>query len=185
MSSINFFTESLDFVSHHLLAEFEIKYDCLYFLMIWVTENTFIFITRVYCYLPTNKTNVFMRGFRGMYVVPPHVCNSLWTQLSNKILLSAFQPMHVLWTLQFLKSYISEHINCGVWRWDEKRHCKRTWHVIERIASFEIVISTFNFENYFEHCVHYNIEILSTKIFCLQRLFDEFYKWNENMFILP
>lgn len=104
-----------------------------------VTEETFIHITQLYFYLPSKQNTVFTRRLWGVYGVPSHIFVLLWNKLFQKLLISGYKPKHLLWTLNFLNAYSSEHVNCGMWKWGEKTDRKCTWTVIQKTAELKIV----------------------------------------------
>ena len=53
---------------------------------------------------------IWDRRFASHFVVMQDVVSKLWGLLEDQGLPHGFQPMHLLWTLCFLKIYVSENV---------------------------------------------------------------------------
>ena len=78
------------------------------------------------------------RRFRSLFGVSPKTCALLWGHLTG-IVPSNAKPVHMMWSLLFLKSYPTEHVLASIVQCDEKTTRKWTWTLIEGLESLELV----------------------------------------------
>lgn len=87
----------------------------------------------------TNSSNTLRdRRYRSIFGVSAHVTSIIWNIMIPTINLFA-RPIHLLWTLYFLKQYSTEHNNAYVWNCTEKTFRKWCWYFIEKISNFKLV----------------------------------------------
>ena len=91
---------------------------------------------------------VMQRRFRSMFGVSSAVCAAVWDSLANELPTGGC-PIHLLWSLLFLKTYATEHVNSSIAGVDEKTFRKWTWRIIQLISYMPIVsgpcLFVFNF----------------------------------------
>lgn len=87
-----------------------------------------------------NSTIVGLRRFRAMFGTSPYLCAIVWNRLSSQLPESAV-PVHLLWSLIFLKSYNTEEINRVMIGADEKTIRKWIWIIVNAIANLRVVMS--------------------------------------------
>jgi hypothetical protein len=92
-----------------------------------------------------NSLNTGLRRFKSFYGVSPLICQTVWNLLNANKLPSGSKPLHLLWTLIFLKQYNSEHVNHAITGADEKTFRKWVWIFIELIADLNVVSLLFFF----------------------------------------
>ena len=63
------------------------------------------------------------RKFEGLFGLTPRVTSITWNLLLP-CFPSAEKPRHLLWSLLFLKCYAAEHVDCAIFRVDEKTYHK-------------------------------------------------------------
>lgn len=81
-----------------------------------------------------DSKSTFSRPFWGN----PRVCSLLWNELLG-VRPEGSRPIHLLWTLLFLKVYATEHVNKLVTSADEKTYRKWTWMFLNLIADLNLV----------------------------------------------
>ena len=59
------------------------------------------------------------RRFRALFGTSPFICSIVWERLAGRRPRGA-KPVHLLWALQFLKRYDTEHTNHSITGADEK-----------------------------------------------------------------
>lgn len=84
----------------------------------------------------TQSTNVGNRRFQEHFGVPPIICSIIWDIIKQS---SEVRPCHLLWALQFLKTYNTEHVMCSILKVDEKTLRKWVWKTIDLIADLSVV----------------------------------------------
>lgn len=65
-------------------------------------------------------------------------CSYIWEEI-NEELPNGASPMHLLWTLMFLKSYNTEEVNRAIIQADEKTIRKWIWIFIDKISRMRVV----------------------------------------------
>ena len=71
------------------------------------------------------------RRFREFFGVSPVICSIIWDILvSVQSIPSSGKPCHLLWTLLFLKRYLTEHVMSSIVGTDEKTIRKWVWRFI-------------------------------------------------------
>ena len=78
------------------------------------------------------------RRFRAYYGVTHTVSYKLWLNLRAQIPENC-KPCHLLWTLNFLKTYDTEMVRSALFRVDEKTMRKWQWIVIDAISNLKLV----------------------------------------------
>lgn len=73
-----------------------------------------------------------LSSFKSFFGVTPIVCSIIWTHLlkSQKLQL---KPIHLLWSLLFLKQYNTETVNSIICRCDKKTFRKWVWLVLNEL----------------------------------------------------
>jgi hypothetical protein len=70
--------------------------------------------------------------FAHHFGVPPIVCSDVWRKATFPI---GVLPVHLLWALMFLKTYLTETILCTLLRTTEKTFRKWVWAIIDSIKN--------------------------------------------------
>lgn len=78
------------------------------------------------------------RRFRALFGISAAVCAKAWDLIVDDLPHGA-SPVHLLWSLLFLKVYASEHNNHLITGADEKTFRKWTWIFLERLADMSVV----------------------------------------------
>ena len=99
---------------------------------------------------------VIHRRFKGLFGITPHVTSITWN-LVLPCLPSAAKPRHLLWSLLFLFCYATEHVNCAIFRVDEKTYRKWTWFFVDLIGNTSIV-SYHSFSRTYSNKIQINCE---------------------------
>jgi hypothetical protein len=81
------------------------------------------------------------RRFRALFGISTRICVLLWTLLSKQLGRQA-RPVHLLWTLFFLKHYSVEEVNAAFARVNEKTYRKWTWLMLEELAKLNLGSAT-------------------------------------------
>ena len=68
----------------------------------------------------------------------PHITKLIWNEIYQKCPKSS-SPKHLLWALQFLKTYSTEAVHCSITKSDPKAFRKWKWLFVRRIAGMKIV----------------------------------------------
>ena len=66
----------------------------------------------------------------------------IWNRLIGK-LPPGSRPVHLLWSLLFLKRYDTEHVNRSLTQADEKTWRKWVWIFVELLANLDVVSEYF------------------------------------------
>jgi len=88
--------------------------------------------------------------FKAHFGVTPGRCEQIWCLLQHhphaKILIRNARPIHLMWTLLFLKLYNSDTVLSGMAGCDEKTFRKWKWTFVNAIASMrkKVVSSLFS-----------------------------------------
>jgi hypothetical protein len=78
------------------------------------------------------------RRFKEHFGIKPEMCASLWALCLPFLPVDA-SPMHLLWTLYFLKQYNTECVNAAFSNCDEKTFRKWCWIMIGVLSSLDLV----------------------------------------------
>lgn len=79
-----------------------------------------------------------LRRFKSFFGVSPSICAKTWNLIKSK-LPSDCQPIHLLWTLLFLKCYNTESVNHSIAGCDEKTFRKRVNQILDHLMSIKVV----------------------------------------------
>lgn len=85
-----------------------------------------------------NALTTRKRRFKVLFGVSPVICAKVWTALIPSLPASA-SPLHLLWTLYFLKQYGKEEVNASFAQTTEKTYRKWCWTIIQKIAELQLV----------------------------------------------
>jgi hypothetical protein len=80
------------------------------------------------------------RRFKKIFGVGPETCSRLWA-LILPLVPPTSNPVHLLWSLFFLKQYGLEKVNAAFARCNEKTYRKWCWIVIKALSELELVSS--------------------------------------------
>lgn len=78
------------------------------------------------------------RSFSALFGSSPSVCSRAWSLISHT-LPNGSRPIHLLWSLLFLKIYANEAVNSALTGADPKTFRKWVKLVIEALASLKVV----------------------------------------------
>lgn len=84
------------------------------------------------------KESTKTRRFKSFFGVTPYVCSIVWTKIVG-IAPIGFLPKHLLWGLNFLKQYTSEHKRHSTLNADEKTIRKWTWIAVKLLSGLKMV----------------------------------------------
>ena len=85
---------------------------------------------------PRSKVTTLIELFRSNFKYSPSRCAFLFLRIvHNPVLPDAYEPKHLLWTLNFLLTYATERRMCCFLRADRKTIRKYTWPTIAALAS--------------------------------------------------
>jgi hypothetical protein len=79
------------------------------------------------------------RRFKSAFGVSSYVCHALWNMLVDQSLPKSATPIHLLWTLCFMKLYTAESVLASLCGCDEKTLRKWVWTMVEQLAKLELV----------------------------------------------
>ena len=79
-----------------------------------------------------------IRRFKKVFGVSALICEKVWKAALPHLPCSA-SPLHLLWTLFFLKQYGLEEVNAAFAKCDEKTYRKWCWEIIDVLAELELV----------------------------------------------
>lgn len=101
--------------------------------------NTFLHHAKVLLrWKNENLSSGFMTKFSSVFGTTPSMCVVIWKRLlRSERLKCRTSPMHLLWTLLFLKTYGKESIMSTIVEADEKTVRKWVWHIAELIADMD------------------------------------------------
>ena len=86
----------------------------------------------------TNWTTVNQRRWSANYGTSPHICQCLWKLVTEKDPLPRGGSFyHLLWTLLFLKTYMTELVMSGMIGVDEQTYRKWLWIILPRIGNLK------------------------------------------------
>lgn len=88
--------------------------------------------------IPGLSVMVETRCFRALFGATPFVCALVWDILAA-LRSRRSSPVHLLWSLLFLKVYGSEDVNSFFPGADEKTFRKLSWLFVKFIADIEVV----------------------------------------------
>ena len=82
--------------------------------------------------------------FRGFFGCLADICSILWDTLDSveNPTLQCVQPVHLLWTLMFLKQYNTKFVNAAVVGCDEKTFRSWVWNIVECLSDMDVVSTT-------------------------------------------
>lgn len=87
-------------------------------------------------------TKIHQKRFKAAFGIPPRLVAILWKELAGAGNLDCLgprsvRPIHLLWSLLFLKCYNREGINSSMVECDEKTFRKWTWFYSKCIADLD------------------------------------------------
>lgn len=83
--------------------------------------------------------STFLRRFKTHFGVSPAICAIIWNKIKDNLPSNSFYEIHLLWTLYFLKTYNTEHLNHSFAKADEKTFRNKVWKIIEELARIQEV----------------------------------------------
>lgn len=92
-----------------------------------------------------NSLGIGQRRFRAMFGVSYIHCSIIWTHIYDDLPGGAC-PVHLLWTLMFLKCYNTEEVNRSLIDADEKTIRKWIWIFIDQISKIRVVYNSLIFQ---------------------------------------
>ena len=85
---------------------------------------------------PRSRVTTLIEMFRNNFKYSPSRCAFLFLCIvENPVLPDAYEPKHLLWTLNFLLTYATERRICCFLKVDRKTIRKYTWPTISALAS--------------------------------------------------
>lgn len=84
------------------------------------------------------KESTKNRRFKSFFGVTPYVCSIVWTQIVG-VAPIGFEPKHLLWGMNFLKQYTTEHNRHSTLKADEKTIRKWTWIAVKLMSGLKMV----------------------------------------------
>jgi hypothetical protein len=78
------------------------------------------------------------RRFRSLFGISTTICTKIWSLLICQVRREA-RPIHLLWTLFFLKHYSVEEVNATFAGVSEKTYRKWTWLMLEELSLLNLV----------------------------------------------
>ena len=78
------------------------------------------------------------RRFKKVFGVSAFICAKVWDAAIPHLPCSA-SPVHLLWTLYFLRQYGLEEVNAAFAKSDEKTYRKWCWEIVNALAGLELV----------------------------------------------
>ncbi len=99
------------------------------------------------------KLSTKARRFKSHFGVTPFVCSIIWHKIFDKAP-DDYKPKHLLWGLNFLKQYTTEHTRHSLFGADEKTIRKWTWITVELMSSMDEVKSEFICQNLYLYVVN-------------------------------
>lgn len=81
-----------------------------------------------------------LRRFRAFFGVTPTVCLRVWNLIIRELPIGS-KPKHLLWCLNYLKQYSTEHMRRTIFNADEKSIRKWTLIFIQHLADLTVVCS--------------------------------------------
>lgn len=89
--------------------------------------------------ISTGSYLIGMRRYKSMFGVSPSICFKIWKLLEIP---PSIKPIHLLWTLNFLKQYNTEHTSKAIFKINEKTYRKYVWIIVEALAEINVVSKT-------------------------------------------
>lgn len=83
--------------------------------------------------------SVGQRRFLALFGVSSSICSIIWNEIES-LLPDGSSPVHLLWTLLFLKNYNTEETNRAIIKADEKTIRKWIWIMVDAISKLKVVI---------------------------------------------
>jgi hypothetical protein len=101
-------------------------------------------------------TSTLMRRFAAHFGTTPRHCAYLWIHTEDGVKKqdNGGKKIHLLWSLNLLKTNATEHCMAGRWRADEKTIRKWTAILLEAISSLEVVSFCFTVCLYYTFLKH-------------------------------
>jgi hypothetical protein len=87
---------------------------------------------------PIKARQKALHRFVAVFGSKPSLVSVLWTLLEAKTLPRGFRPIHLLWTLCFVKLYSSQATLSSLCGCDEKTFRKWVWLGLETISDLEL-----------------------------------------------
>jgi len=69
------------------------------------------------------------RDWNSNFGVNSTIISLIWHKIQNR----KFKPIHLLWTLQFLRSYNTYDQGCHIWQISEKTYSYWIWIVVQSL----------------------------------------------------
>ncbi len=85
----------------------------------------------------SNSSVTGYRRFKTFFGVSPQVCGVVWNLIEKKP--PGSKPIHLLWSLLFLKAYNKEHVNATLTEVDEKTFREWTWKFVNLLSRLRVV----------------------------------------------
>ncbi|XP_037047178.1 uncharacterized protein LOC119081971 [Bradysia coprophila] len=82
---------------------------------------------------------VKLRRFKNLFEVTPEVCLVIWNKICDK-LPDDFKPIHLLWTLAFLKHYTNERERQTTFKADQKTMRKWIWVALDLLSDLDVIV---------------------------------------------
>jgi hypothetical protein len=111
-----------------------------------------------------------LRRYKALFGASPSLCAWVWSALIPSLPGSA-SPIHLLWTLYFLKQYGKEEVNASFAQCSEKTYRKWCWIMIQKIAELELVSPNTAFRRFLDLRLK-NYALLRVSIFFFLTLTD-------------
>ena len=96
----------------------------------------------------TRSTNESINDSRfvAFFGCTPVVCSYAWKKIQcQQDINPNATPKHLLWSLLFLKLYLSEKVNASICECDEKTYRQWNWTMLEYLANIDIVSTPMNY----------------------------------------
>lgn len=134
VDKVSFFLKSRIQSTHFVVISLLLRHDELT-MVIPVVSDTFIHLNRQVFGKPLNgrASREEMKGFRSVYGASPKVCGDIFRRLSGRI----HQPIHLLWTMAFLKLYLSGNAFAKLFNVTRKTFFCYVWPGVRAIASLK------------------------------------------------
>lgn len=101
--------------------------------------KTFVFHAKVLLrWKKEDTTGAFIEKYVSAFGTTPLICVQIWKRLlKSGRLFRRTSPIHLLWTMLFLKTYGKASIMTTIVEADEKTVRKWVWHIAELIADLD------------------------------------------------
>ena len=87
-----------------------------------------------------------LRKFRSWFGTDPFIVSLVWFLLSQSGWIKKIneaKPLHLLWSLNFMKNYSFEHTSSSLFHVDEKTFRKWVWFFVEGISTLASKVVSF------------------------------------------